>query len=269
MLLRTLLLLLIVPTVARAQRDATLEAFERLEELLEMRQGDGQLDPKAVLPTILVSATPRYEASAGWFGTRALQVLVRAFGTDGVRLCEACMTLRTEVTGSGLVQSSGPIGLDEVVRLDDLYRGEGERARSGVWLDETQSGLAIRIVDLRNGRVIFAQVVDPNLRSYTGTARSFRLAAEVERRARGESISHAFFDAAVYPGQHISLEWADQWGDTNANLAGFVFSAFDPVAGLGGSYHRVLEWQHITVGGQVIVSLPTAVANGIADADID
>lgn len=272
MLLKTrlcALLLLALPGAAHAERDTTREAMERLEETLALRQDDGVLDPRAVLPTILVSAQVRYEASRGWFEARAISALTRAFGAGAVRVCEACMAIRTEVGDGRLVQSSGPVGLDEIVRLDERYRGDAERARTATWIEETQSGVAMRIVDLRSGGVIFARNLDPDLREQRGSAHTMKLTAELERRARGENLTHAMVDLALYPGQHISIEWADQWGDTNANLSGFVFSAFDPVLGVGASYHRILPFLDMTVGAQLILSIPTAVAEGFTDEDVD
>lgn len=263
------LIVLGMPSTASAERDTTREAMERLEEILDLREADGTLRPVDLAPLILVAAAPRYEASVGWFEVRAAAALVRIYGADAVRICEACMRLRTEVGEGRLVQSSGPIALDEVVALDARYRGSSDAARTAVWIEETQSGVSLRLVDLRSGRMVFAQNIDPDLREYRGSARTFRLAEELERRARGEGLTHAIFDVAAYPGQHISAEWAEQWGETNSNLSGFVLSFFDPVLGVGASYHRVLPWLHMTVGGQLLLSVPTAVAQAFADADVE
>lgn len=260
---------LALPAIAHAERETTRHAMERLEEILQMRQEDGLLDARDVLPTILVSATPRYESSEGWFRARALSLLTTVLGTGGVRLCEACMQPRTQAWEGHLEQSSGPVSLDEIIQLDDRYRGESARALTAIWIDETATGVAIRITDLRSARVVFAQNVDPDLREYRGSARSFRLSEEIERRTRGESLTHALFDLALYPGQHVSIEWADQWGETNANLSGVVFSFYDPVVGIGASYHRALEWQNLLLGGQVILSVPTVVAQAQTDTNAD
>lgn len=260
---------LALPATARAEPDATREAMERLEETLALRQEDGRLEKGALLPMILVAATPRYAASEGWFETRAIGVLVAAFGADGVRLCEACSVMRTRVEGNRIEQSSGAVGLDEVAAFDERYRGQAERARTAVWITETQRGVAARIVDLRTGGVVFAATLDPDLSAQRATARTHTLTAELERRARGESLTHAIVDLAVYPGQHISFEWADQWGDTNHNLSGFVLSVIDPVLGVGASYHRVLPWLDMSIGVQLLLSIPTAVAEGFTDEDVD
>lgn len=266
---RAVLVLLVLAGTAHAERITTKDALDRLEEILEMRTEDGLLDPVDVVPTLLVSAAPRFVESKGWFAAGALGTLTRIFGAAGVRVCEACMRPRTTVEDGRLEQTSGPVGLDEVAALDARFRGDSTRARTATWLEETASGVAIRIVDLRTGRVVFAQNVDPDLWEYTGSERSFRLSAELERRTRGESLTHALFDVALYPGQHVSFEWDDQWGDTNANLSGIVFSLFDPVVGIGASYGRITEWWNILIGVQGILSIPTVVAEAQTGEDTD
>lgn len=271
MLLRWIAALLVLGLgPAWADQGTTREAFERLEEILELRfEEGGTLDRNQVLPTLLVQAAPRYQGSETWFGTQALTVLTRLFGPESVRVCEACMVVRTQVAEGRIESQSGPIGLDEIVRLDDRYRGTAALARTAVWLTEIPGGLSMRMIDLRTGRVVFARNVEPDLRSYRGTVRTFTLTQEFERRARGDNLTHALFDMGLFPGQHIALEWADQWGDTNANLSGVVFSLFDPVVGVGAGYHRILEFGHLSVGGKVLVSVPTAVAQAVADTDIE
>ena len=258
-----------MPGLAQAERIITRDAFDRLEEILEMRKEDGRLDPRDVLPTLLVSAKPSYEESQGGYAVQALTTLTRVFGSGGIRSCEACMLPRTTVKDGRLEQSSGPVSLDEIIRLDDRYRGDSARARTATWIDETRSGVAIRIVDLRSAGVVFAQNIDPELQEYQGTARTFRLSAELERRTRGESLTHVIFDLALYPGQHVSLAWNDQWGETNANLSGVVLSFYDPVLGIGASYSRAIHWQNILLGVQAILSVPTIVAQSMADSDAE
>jgi hypothetical protein len=237
---------------ARAEPATTRAALDRLEEVLELRIDDGSLRAEEVVPAIVVSTMPRYEESKGWFSARAVDVLGRTFGTSGLRLCEACMAARTFVGEGRLERTSGPVGLDEVVRLD-----------------EHASGVSIRIVDLRTARVIFAQNVDPELIEHENSARMMSLSEELERRARGDSITQAFVDVAIYPGQHFSLDWTEQWGATNANLSGVVLSLFDPILGFGGAYYRCLDFLNILVGFKVIVSLPTALVKSISDEEVD
>ncbi len=266
---RWLAVVVVLSGVAHAERLTTRDALDRLEEILEMRQEDGLLDPVEVVPTLLVSAAPIFQESQGSYPARALAMLTRRFGNSGVRACEACMRVRTTVEDGRLEQTSGPVSLEEVARLDERFRGDSTRARTAIWLDETASGVAVRVVDISSGRVVFAQNVDPELFEYQGSARSFRLSAELERRTRGESLTHAIFDLALYPGQHVSFEWDDQWGETNANLSGVVLSFFDPVFGVGASYGRDTEFWDICIGVQGILSIPTVVAEAHTGEDAD
>jgi hypothetical protein len=263
-----MLTLLLSPWTARAGPDATRDALDRLEEILELRIEDRQLSPSEVVPAILVSVEPRYEASEAWFAARSLEVLDRAFGSGALRLCEACMAPRAYVGDGNLAYQTGPVGLDEIVRLDDQTRGAAQPARSAIWLDEHRGGVAIRIVDLATGRVLFAQNVDPFLVEHKNTRRMYTLSEELERRARGDSLTQAFVDFALYPGQHIALDWTEQWGATNANLSGVTLSVLDPVAGIGAVHYRRVDFLDLLIGAKLIVSVPTALVRLVDDVDV-
>ena len=260
-----LLALAVFPATGWAGPAATRDALDRLREVLELRISDGTISRGDVMPAILVSAEPRYADSVAWYATGAIEVLELAFGRGSLRLCEACMAPRTVVVGGTLTYQTGPLGLDEIVRLDEQTRGSAPPARSAIWLDEHRGGVSIRIVDLRTGRVLLAQNVDPDLIEYTNTARVYTLSEELERRARGDSITQAFVDLAVYPGQHISLDWTDQWGPTNSNLSGVTLSLFDPIVGIGAVHYRTVRLANAMVGGKVILSLPQALINSLGD----
>ncbi len=270
MLLRLLLAaMMLLPLSALAGTDTTRDALERLEEVLELRIEDGRLDPEQVLPAILVSTDPRYEASVDWFSVRSVEVLEGAFGTGTLRLCEACMAPRAFVENGYLAYQTGPVALDEVVRLDEQSRGKSRPARSGIWINETQGGVAVRIVDLSNGRILFAQNIDPYLVENDNTQRMYSLSEELERRARGDSLTQAFADFVVYPGQHISFDWTDQWGPANGQMSGFSISLFDPVVGLGAVHYSVIEFFNIQVGAKLLMSLPTALVRAVSEADFE
>ena len=138
--------------------------------------------------------------------------------------------------GNGLLNyQTGPVGLDEVIRLDDNSRGNAAPAQAAIWVDELVSGVAIRIVDLDTARVLFAMNVDPNLIENERSRRNYTLSQELDRRSRGDSITQSFVDLALYPGQHLSADFTDQWGPDNRNLSGVTLSLFDPVVGIGAS----------------------------------
>jgi hypothetical protein len=225
---------------------------------------DGRLSVEHVMPAILVSAEPRYEASLDWFAVRVIEVLQSALGT-GLRLCEACMAPRAFVEEGVLTYQTGAVALDEVIRLDDRSRGSAPPARSAIWVEETQFGIAVRIVDLRTARVLFAQNIDPFLVEDQNSRRNYTLSEELERRSQGKSITQSFLDLALYPGQHISIDMTEQWGPTNKNLSGVTLSMIDPVLGVGAVHYRCIDLVNILVGAKLILSLPTAVGRSFDD----
>ncbi len=257
--------LLLVTGTAQAGTDNTRYSLDRLEEVLELRIEDGRLSSEDVLPAILVSVEPCFEESQGWYAARVIELLEDAFGDSGLRLCEACMAPRAFVGQGTLSWQTGPVSLDEIALLDEQSRGAAQPARTAIWLDEHRGGVALRIVDLHTARVVYAQNVDPNLVENENTERIYTLSEELERRARGDSITQAFVDLALYPGQHISIDWTEQWGSTNNNLSGVTLSAVDPVVGVGAVHYRCIDVVDILVGGKLIVSMPTAVARSVGD----
>ena len=270
LLARLALLCALLPTVALAQRDASREALSRLDEILALRLEDGGVGVKELLPAMVVSVNPAFEETRTWYPTEALATLVRVFGAAGLRACEACMAPRTYVQEGQLEQVSMNLGAAEITRLDEMSRGNSAPARTAIWLDETAEGVSLRIIDLHNSRILLAENFDAAMTGAARTRRNLSLVRELDRRARGDSITHAFVDVTVYPGQHISTDWVDQWGDTNANLSGFSLSLFDPVLGVGGAYYRVIPSAfNITVGAKVLMSVPTGLVRGIAGEDVE
>jgi hypothetical protein len=94
------------------------------------------------------------------------------------------------------------------------------------------------------------------------------LSSELERRSVGRGRGHTFIDVAAYPKPHVSLEWTDQWGKTNANLSGVSISALGPILGVGIVHYRVMPLGNILLGGKLLVSVPNTVVRRF-DVDAD
>ena len=264
LLSRVTFLVVLLPVAALAQRETTRDALLRLEEALTIGLEDSTLTSKELLPTIVVSVKPAFEETKAWYPTQALATLVRVFGASALRSCEACMAPRLRVEGGRLEQLSTDVDAAEVTRLDDANRGQGEPARTAIWLDETPFGVSIRVIDLKNSRIVYAENFDSTLAERAQTRKNLKLARELERRARGDALTHTFIDITVYPGQHLSFDWTEQWGDTNANLSGLSISVFDPIVGVGACYYRVIpEALNLTVGLKVLMSVPTALIQAV------
>lgn len=254
----------ILPGSAFAQRDSTRASLSRVEELMAMRLEDSGSTAKELSPAIVVSVRPAFEETRAWYPNAALASLVRVFGSSSLRSCEACMAPRTWVEDGHIEQVTTDLDLDEIVRLDERFRKDGPPARTAIWLDETSGGVSLRVIDLRNARILVADNFDPGMAERARTYDTVSRTRELERRIRGDSITHTFVDVIMYPGQHVSLDWSEQWGDSNTNLSGLSMSLFDPVLGVGGSYVRVVpSARNILVGGKVLMSLPSAAVSSL------
>ena len=258
------LLGLALPRAALAQRESTRASLSRVEELMDMRLEDSGSTAKDLSPAIVVSVRPAFEETRAWYPNAALSSLVRVFGSSSLRSCEACMAPRTYVQDGHVEQITSDLSIDEIVLLDERYRKNAPPARTAIWLDETADGVSLRVVDLRNARILVADNFDPMMVERARTHMTTSLTRELERRVRGDAIAHTFVDIAMYPGQHLSLDWAEQWGDTNANMSGLSMSLFDPFLGIGGTYVRAVpSARNMLVGGKVLMSIPTAAVSSV------
>jgi hypothetical protein len=257
--------LVLLPGTALAQRETTRDALSRLEESLSLKVAEQGLRTTELLPALVVDVSPAFEQTRAWFPAAALSSLSRVFGSAGLRSCEACLAPRTVVEHGRLEQTIGAPSLSELVRLDEASRGTSAPARVAIWLQETSEGVSLRIVDLHTARIVLAQNFDPQLQEEGRSLANAMVTRELERRQRGDSLAHTFIDIGVLPGQHVSLDWLEQWGDTNANLSGFSFSAFDPVLGLGVAYFRVIPQAfNLMVGAKLFFSVPTALVKALS-----
>jgi hypothetical protein len=249
---------------AMAQREATRGALARIEESLPRRLNDGVLSLKDMTPALIVSTQPAFEQTRAWYPAAAVAALARVFGPGALRACEACMAQRLTVEDGRLEQYASSLSVQDLVRLDEATRGTTSRAVSAIWIDETIEGVALRIVDLRNARILLAENIDQNLTSVTTSSKTVTFAQEIERRSRGDSIAHLFVDIGMLPQQHLSLDWLEQWGPDNANLSGFTLSIVDPFIGLGLSYFRVIPPAlNLMVGAKFLLSAPNAIINSL------
>lgn len=258
------------PALLFAQNDTTRASLERAEEVLAMRAAEGVVRLADIVPIIVVSTAVTYEESRTWFPAAALASLTRVFGASTLRFCEACMAPRTFVAEGRLEQYVGALTTDEILRLDETARGNSQPARTAVWLDETVGGVALRLVDLRTSRLVLAENIDPAMKESARSEEAVALVRELDRRARGDAITQVFMDTALYPAFRWSLDWTEQWGETNRNLSGVSMSLFDPILGIGGAYYRVIpEAWNLMLGGQILMSLPTAIVRSISGEDFD
>lgn len=243
----------------------TAQSLDRLEETLRAALDEGGLKQADLVPMLVVSSAPHYEESRASFRPAATSTLGKVFPGGTLRVCEACMEAQTRADAGALEIRLGDAGFEEIRAADDRIRGASSPAKSAVWLDETREGVAIRILDLRTGRVLHADNLSPTLAWAARSARSFNLSQDLRRKMRGDSLTHVFFDVGIYPNQMLAFDWTEQWGRANENLTGLSFSFFNPVMGLGPTYLRVFrEAMGLGLGGKIMLSVPNALLRSIS-----
>jgi len=258
--------LAIMPQSADAQVEDTRDAILRFEETFASRLEDGLVDRNEMLPLLLVSARPYFERSAAAYGAAVVASLSQVVGASQIRVCDACVRPDVRTSTGRLETRTGPETQGELRALDESLRGQGERARAAVWIDETaQGGVSVRIVSLSDARVLYADVVTSTLEWSTRSRKNYSISQDALRRGRGDSLTHAFVDVGMYPSQHIALDWMEQWGATNENLTGISLSLLSPVLGLGPTYARAFPKLYGSLlGGKVMLSVPTSIAKSLS-----
>lgn len=253
---------------ALAQRESSMAGLDRMEETLQPLAEAGRLAPSRVGPVLLVGAKPAYERTGTWFPAAATAAAVRVFGHGYVRVCEACMN-PTVHAANGKLEYSSAHTLPMLARLDDELRGQGAPAKTALWIDETPTGVAVRIVALGSGQVLYAGHFDDRMTQQAQTADVYKSSTELSRRLRGESLTHIVTDLGITPNPRLSFDVLEQFGAHNEHLAGVTFSFGAPVLGVGASYHYVMSglW-NLSLGGQVLLSIPEGVVAAIPDADV-
>lgn len=250
---------------AYAERQRTAESFLRLEEILRDQVESRALNAGDTFPIIIVRAVPSYEDSRNSFVHRSIQSLRGAFGPSNVRYCEGCSASHSKIRESGLeVISPDSMTLADISDFDTAMRGATPPAQTAWWLIENADGITVRGVSLSSGRVVFAQNISPNLTAQLRTQRNYTASKDLLRRHRGDSLTHAVVDLAVYPSQHIAIDFLEQWGSYNQRFFGVSASLIDPVLGLGASYGEAFpNLMNAMLGGKLLMSVPTALIRSL------
>lgn len=250
---------------AFAERQTTADAFLRFEEIVREQVESKSTGGGEYLPAILVKASPAFEESRNSFVVRSVRSLQTGLGDSGIRFCEGCGATYSKVRENGLeLISPDSMTLADVADFDNAMRGTAPPAQTGWWFSETPEGISVRGVSLVTGKIVFAQNVSPSLASQARSQRNYTATRDLLRRQRGESLTHTLFDLGVYPGQHFSVDWLEQWGQFNQRFFGVSISVFDPVLGLGASYAEAFPGlMNSLLGGKLLMSVPTALIKSL------
>jgi hypothetical protein len=221
--------------------------------------------PTAVNVTPMLVATPLHfwKESREDFAATAKSMLLRVFENPGDIIdCPECDSWRLHgEQNSRLHVLNGPLTGGEISALgnDSRYRD----AKSIAFMKETPSGVAMTVVDLSTGRILFSKVAD-NTQNLTQAKPFLHLQAERERRMRGEALSYIFINLGFYPTGAFQVEWVEQWGSRNQHISGFGFSLFNPIVSPGIVYHYMLpKYTRFNANLGLYYPLTSAIANAV------
>ena len=203
---------------------------------------------------------------------RFTQLLTRSFPAGEFRDCVACRFPRTYAEPGRLErsepgQSSPNFALSTITSAEMVLQPNPE---SG-WR-KPLAGSRLRSYSSHQVASFLPKILTLNEANEPSLHNGWNACANLSDANWGEGITHAFVDIGLYPGQHISGDWVEQWGPDNRQLSGLSVSLFDPVLGIGAAHYWVLPFGESLVGAKLLMSFPTATAEfatSIADEDED
>lgn len=189
-----------------------------------------------------------------------------------VIICEPCQQESIRQSTDGLSIMRGPLPLASYQEFDQERRSNSAipAAKAVMFIRDSGLGFSYRIVDIHSGEILLASTVGVQIDLASRSVKHFTLRRELNRRSRGETIVHGIYDVGAYPNPHLAASWLEQWGPGNQYLTGFTVTAINPILGLGVSAFKVLpSMGNLMLGGQVLVSLPTALSDAASSSGND
>lgn len=193
----------------------------------------------SVTPVLVAPPQFYWEESKKDFSAAMMETLARVFPNTGdLIVCAECYTSRVYVSHDNrMVIQNGELSLPDLARLrqEKAYAS----AKSLLVTRETPAGIEIRMVAIDDGRILYTGLADSS-QSLDRVERPMRLAREMDRRQRGESLSYINFDLGLYPKALVQLKFLEQWGSHNQHLSGLAISAFNPAGAIGVTYQYMV-----------------------------
>ena len=189
-----------------------------------------------------------WQESQGDFAPALRDVLARVFPNPGDLIdCATCYSSRVYVAPNGrTIIQNGELSLADLARLKN--QPGYAQAKSILISRETPAGIELRLLALEDGRILYTGMADSTL-TLDRAQPPLRLARELERRQRGESLSYVNIDLGLLPSALVQVKFLEQWGNHNQHLSGLALSFFNPNGALGAAYMYMLPFQRkATVG---------------------
>ena len=260
--LRLVLCLCIVGAFhAHAQDDVDSSSIREFKSFLVSEKQRGHLEDASPVFVIFRLQDAGEETL---FAQTLLDALSEVFEEDELRVCLPCSLPRTRFRNDGVEHTSAFPAMNEIRRLDKQMRGPGTVARTALFVQELGQQIALQAYAISDGTVVLSEVFPRKKVSKTISTERLSHRSAVQQKARGWTLSHWFNDVIVYPNPHIAIDVVDQIGKQRNHLFGVSTSLWNPLLGVGVSYHYVMpNFWNATIGGKLLMSLPTLVLSGI------
>ncbi len=179
-----------------------------------------------------------WKESASDFASVTYQMLQQLFNNQELILCPECIQNRTYVSHDGKLNIiNGEMSLADLAVLKT--RPNYKNAKSFLTIKESPAGVETKLIRISDGKILFMTIAD-STKTLESSFKPLHLAKELERRQSGQSLNYVFIDFGFYQGNTLQFEFLEQWGDRNQHLSGLVLSLWEPVGGLGATYHYLI-----------------------------
>lgn len=246
---------------AFAQDESRAAAIRELKTYIANERQNGSLQDAS---PVFVVVEPEDTDSETSFTQNISDALSDLFAADELRICLACSIPRTRFGENRVTHVSASASLPEIRRRDAQLRGSGRAARTAIYVQEIGREISLQVLSVAEGSVLVSEIFPR--RKDTVAAGTERISARfaVQQKARGWTLTHWFNDVIVYPSPHIAIDVVDQIGEQRNHLLGVSTSLWNPLLGVGVSYHYVLPNAfNATIGGKLLLALPNLVLSGI------
>ncbi len=254
-------------TSAQALLQQTSSDLAVLEDALRYEIEIRPALKSTALPALLAPPLHHWQESRTDFAPSVTKLLKTVFDQPNVVVdCQDCDAWRMHVRrGGSTMIHNGALSLEELalVKRDPRYA----TAKSVIYTEETPSGVAMRIINIADGSIIFQTLASAG-ESLEDVRPYLHLTAEKQRRLRGESLFYSFVNFGIYPTGMLQFEFIEQWGSHNQHLSGIGISLFNPIFALGGVYHYLLRSnRRIHITGSVYYPIASALQSSISTND--
>ena len=246
--------------VARIAWSSEVKHYRALARDLKFKLSTGQLALESLSPLTIVAVPDGGRSSVDHRASLIADALRGQVAGLQVVICDRCLRGEVLRNADRLVMQLPPAsGL--AVRPNSTHK-------AGMWVSQQGGVVSYRVASLETG-VVLASATLVGGESLTFRSEShYTKASNLRRLAQGQPIFHSYADLGLYPGQHVSFNFVEQWGEDGAYQTGVGLSLAAPIGGVGAVMYKAMpSLSNALVGIKVLVSIPAALARAASSSE--